>query len=172
VALSWGAVTGATSYNIKRREAGGTASLIDSTSTTSYTDLGLANGTEYFYVVAAHNSAGDGPASAEVSATPTAPPVGDPPSPPTGLSANPGPGAKKISLSWTTPATGGVSSYNVLRSADSCGGSFATIATGVSSTNYNNTGLTSGRTYCYAVQSVGSTGLLSGPSGTASATVR
>ena len=74
VALSWPASTGATSYNVKRSTtSGGPYTKISSPTIASYTDTGVINGTKYFYVVSAVNSAGESANSAEVSATPTAP---------------------------------------------------------------------------------------------------
>jgi fibronectin type 3 domain-containing protein len=77
--LSWNAVTSATNYNVKRATtAGGPYAQIATVSTTSYSNTGLTNGTVYYYVIAAVNSAGEGPNSAQVSGTPvTRPPVDD-----------------------------------------------------------------------------------------------
>ena len=58
VAISWGAVTGATNYNVYRSEtaSGGPYSQIaTAVSGTSYTDSGRSNGTSYFYVVRSYN---------------------------------------------------------------------------------------------------------------------
>jgi fibronectin type 3 domain-containing protein len=77
VALNWTASTGATSYNIYRGTAAGAegATPIATTTTNSYTDTGLTNGTTYYYKVAASDSAGTSAQSSEVSATPTATPA-------------------------------------------------------------------------------------------------
>ena len=64
VALSWSAVSGATSYDVYR---GG--SRVGSATGTSYTDTGLSPSTGYSYTVTAVNAAGEGPASAAVTAT-------------------------------------------------------------------------------------------------------
>ena len=64
--------------------------------TTSYTVTGLTNNTSHTFRIRAVNSAGDGAASDEKSATPV--PV---PSAPTGLSASPNNG--QVALSWTNP---------------------------------------------------------------------
>lgn len=73
VTLSWTASSGATGYYVKRSAAaGGPYTQAASTSSTNYTDTGLGNGTPYFYVVSAYNSAGESANSAEVSATPAA----------------------------------------------------------------------------------------------------
>ena len=75
VSLSWTASSGATSYNVKRSTSSGTEVTVASSSTNSYTDTGLTNGTTYFYVVSAVNSVGESGNSNEVSATPSAPPA-------------------------------------------------------------------------------------------------
>ena len=65
---------GATSYSVKRSTtSGGPYSQIATSTTTSYTNTGLTNGTTYYYVVAAVNSTGASANSTQASATPTAP---------------------------------------------------------------------------------------------------
>ena len=68
VALTWTAVTGATSYNVYSG-----ATLLGSVATTSYTNTGLTNGTAYSYTVTAVVNSVASPASSSVTATPTAP---------------------------------------------------------------------------------------------------
>jgi fibronectin type 3 domain-containing protein len=71
VAVSWGAVAGAVSYNVKRASvSGGPYTLVANTTATSFTDTGLTNGTTYYYVVTALNAATESLNSAEASATP------------------------------------------------------------------------------------------------------
>src|ERR1039457_4413757 len=71
VGLSWSASSGATSYNVQRATtSGGAYTTIASPTTTSYTDTGLTNGTTYYYVVSAMNTAGQSANSSQVSATP------------------------------------------------------------------------------------------------------
>ena len=75
-ALSWTGSTGASSYTVYRGTSSGSETPLKSgLTTTSFTDTGLTNGTTYFYQVAAVNSAGTSPKSAEVSAVPQAVPV-------------------------------------------------------------------------------------------------
>jgi hypothetical protein len=72
VSLTWNASTGATSYNVKRSTtSGGPYTKISSPETTSYLDTGLINGTSYYYVVTAVNSAGESNPSSQATATPT-----------------------------------------------------------------------------------------------------
>ena len=77
VALSWTAVSGATSYNVYRSTASGGEVKINTSAvtTTSYTDTGLTNGTQYFYEVTEVTGGVESGKSNEVSATPTAPPL-------------------------------------------------------------------------------------------------
>ncbi|MDQ2800105.1 MAG: malectin domain-containing carbohydrate-binding protein [Armatimonadota bacterium] len=75
VSLSWGAVAGATGYNVKRAAASGGpyTTVAAKVTATSYIDGSLTNGTTYYYVVSAVNSAGEGSNSGQASATPKAP---------------------------------------------------------------------------------------------------
>jgi hypothetical protein len=79
VTLTWSAVSGAVSYNLKRAtSSGGPYATIVNTTSTSYTDTSVINGTTYYYVVSAVGAGGEGFNSSEVSATPPIPP---PPAP-------------------------------------------------------------------------------------------
>ncbi len=72
VSLTWNASTGAASYNIKRATvSGGPYSTVGTSTSTSFTNTGLVNGTTYFYVVSAVNAGGESANSAQASATPT-----------------------------------------------------------------------------------------------------
>jgi hypothetical protein len=115
--LTWNALLGATSYNIKRSTtSGGSYSVISTSGTvteTNYVDSTAANGTTYYYVVSAATSisaAGETANSpAEASVTPV---FGPPPAPTAGynspmyagmtlhLNASTVPGA---TYSWTGP---------------------------------------------------------------------
>ncbi len=162
ISLTWNASTGATSYNVKRSTtSGGPYTKIASPTTTSYTDTGLTNGTPYYYVVTAVNSAGESNPSSQATATPTAPATI--PTAPTGLQATAG--NTQISLTWN--ASTGATSYNVKRSTTS-GGPYTTIAS-PTTTSYSDTGLTNGTPYYYVVTAVNSAGE-SNPSSQATAT--
>ncbi|HEY0706603.1 MAG TPA: discoidin domain-containing protein, partial [Polyangia bacterium] len=73
VGLTWNAVSGATSYTVKRATtSGGPYTNVGTGLTaTSYTNTGLTNGTTYYFVVSASNSAGESGNSGQVSATPS-----------------------------------------------------------------------------------------------------
>jgi fibronectin type 3 domain-containing protein len=70
--LSWLVSSGASSYNLKRGTSSGSETNLVATSSATYTDSGLANGTTYYYVVSAVNAGGEGNNSLEAGATPQA----------------------------------------------------------------------------------------------------
>ncbi|MEY4917472.1 MAG: hypothetical protein RL616_1385 [Verrucomicrobiota bacterium] len=72
VSLSWNAVVGATSYKVRRATTnGGPYTTITNVLTIAFTNTALANGTTYYYVIAAANLNGDSTNSTPASATPT-----------------------------------------------------------------------------------------------------
>src|SRR5262245_20657496 len=151
VSLSWNASSGATSYNVKRSTTNGGpyTTIATGVTATNFTNTQLVNGTTYFFVVSAVNSAGESGNSNQASATP----LGTPPPAPTGLTASPG--NAQATLNWN--ASSGASSYNVKRSTTN-GGPYSTIGAGVTSTSFTNTGLTNGTTYFFVVSAVNSAG--------------
>ncbi len=72
VSLSWSASSGADSYIVQRAQTSGGpyTTIAANVTTTSYADSGLTNGTTYYYVIRASNSAGTSADSAQTSATP------------------------------------------------------------------------------------------------------
>ena len=75
VILSWPAASGATSYNLKSATInGGPYTMLTNIIANSYTNTGLLNGTNYFYVVSAVNIAGESTNSPQANAMPQAPP--------------------------------------------------------------------------------------------------
>jgi fibronectin type 3 domain-containing protein len=160
VNLTWNASTGATGYYVKRSTTSGAEAQIAAVSATSYPDNNVANGTKYYYVVSAYNSYGPSANSAEVNATPVAPP---PPSAPTGLVATAG--NAQVMLTWN--ASTSAASYNVKRTTTS-GTGYQTVGS-PTTTSFTDPGLTNGTTYYYVVTAVDSAGE-SGPSSQVSAT--
>ena len=79
--------------------------------------------------------------------------VVQPPAAPTGLTATAFDSG--ATLNWN--ASAGASSYNVLRGSKT-GGPYTSLATGVLSSSYTDTGLTNGTTYYYVVQAVNKNG--------------
>jgi fibronectin type 3 domain-containing protein len=148
VALNWTASSGATGYYVKRSTTtGGPYTQISTQSATNFNDTGLTNGTKYFYVVSAYNSAGQSANSEEVSATPVLPT----PAAPTGLVV--AAGNMQVSLTWN--ASSGASSYHVKRSTTS---GAETQISAPTSASYTDTGLTNGTKYFYVVSAVNSGG--------------
>ena len=132
VSLSWTAPTddggiAIDHYKVLSRISGsGSWSLLGEIPVTSATVTGLANDSEYEFVVSAHNSVGDG-AAASVSATPIASTTTI--DPPTELTATVG--NTKVTLSWTAPTSGssdiGIDSI-VDNSANLCNGTSCDIS--------------------------------------------
>ena len=154
VGLGWTASTGATSYTVKRSTTNGGpyTAVATGLTGTSHADTGLTNGTTYYYVVSAVNSAGESANSPEASATPVAP-VQVAPSAPTNLTGTAG--NTTASLSWS--ASSGATSYTVKRSTTN-GGPYTAVATGLTGTSHADTGLTNGTTYYYVVSAVNADG--------------
>jgi fibronectin type 3 domain-containing protein len=154
VALSWSASSGATSYHVKRATtSGGPYTQVAAPTTTTYSDASLTNGTAYYYVVSALDSAGESANSTQVSATPVAP------SPPTAIPATPTnlaatPGNASVALSWS--ASSGATSYHVKRATASAG-PYTQIAA-PTSTTYSDSSLTNGKAYYYVVSALDSAG--------------
>jgi fibronectin type 3 domain-containing protein len=151
VALSWSATAGATSYHVKRSTtSGGPYTQVSASASTSFTDTGLANGTAYFYVVSALNTAGESANSAQATATPTAP-VATPPAP-TGVQATAG--NAQVSLAWS--ASTGATSYHVKRST-TIGGPYTQVSA-PTTTSFTDTALTNGTAYFYVVSALNTAG--------------
>jgi parallel beta-helix repeat protein len=69
--LAWGAVGGATSYNVKYGTSSGTyGTTISAGNVTSYQVINLTNSTVYYFVVSAVNADGESSNSNQISATP------------------------------------------------------------------------------------------------------
>ena len=118
--LSWGAVTGATSYEVKL-DATGTETA--SSSTTSHTFTGLSANTEYTLYVRAKNSGG----ASDWSSAETAGMLHTTPLPPGGLAV--AATSSSLTLSWT--AVDSATSYEVKQGA---GGAETTVSSGTSYT--------------------------------------
>jgi fibronectin type 3 domain-containing protein len=151
VSLTWSASSTATSYHLKRATtSGGPYTQIAAPTSTAYTDTSVTNGTTYYYVVSALDSAGESVNSAQASALPVAPTVI--PATPTGLSATPG--NASVALTWS--ASSGATGYNVKRATTS-GGPYTQIAAPTTA-SYTDTAVTNGTTYYYVVSALDSAG--------------
>ncbi len=134
-------------------------------SPSAYTDTGLTNGTTYYYVVTAEDTAGGQSGNSnETSATPQA----GPPAPPTGLVATAG--DKQVSLDWNDNTEPDLAGYNIYRSTTT-GGPYSKInGASVAASDYIDTGLTGGVTYYYVVAAENTSAQESGNSNEANAT--
>lgn len=111
MSLSWPAVAGATSYNIYWSPVTGvtTANGIKIASVGSpHLQSGLSAGTRYHYIVTAQNSAGEGAASPQATASTDLPPAGAPARP---VVVTASAGLKQITVFW--PSVAGATSYNI-----------------------------------------------------------
>ena len=147
VALSWNPSTAATGYNVKRSLVdGGPYTMVSGGLTaTNYNDSVVTNGTTYYYVVSATNSACESTNSTQVSATP----VCMPPAAPAGLTATAS--DSLVVLKWN--ASSGAIGYNVKRSLIN-GGSYTLLSGGLTDTNCTDSVVTNGTTYYYVVSAI------------------
>ena len=137
--LNWSPVAHATGYVIRRATtSGGPYAFLAHTTGTTFADTGLTNGVAYHYVVIAQSSLAQSPGATQGSGTPLTPA-------PAWLTAN-GWDAH-VELSWA--AVGGAT-YNIKRTTGS-GGPYTTVASGLATADYTDTGLANGTTYHYVV---------------------
>jgi|GEM_PF-6819538 len=157
ISLSWSAVQGATSYEVRRwLNDPAQKILVFNGSQTSFVNTGLTNGLRYSYEVSSVNASGTGPASAAVSAT-----VGAQiPSAPQNLRAVAGDAS--VSLTWDVAS--GATSYKVRRWATS--NPSAVTETNTTTNSSSLSGLTNGTSYSFSVIATNASG-----SSAASATV-
>lgn len=150
VTVSWSAVTGATSYNVKRSLTnGGPYTTLASITSTSYVDNTVPSGTTAYYVVSAVNQGGESSNSSQVSAAPTtALPVA-----PTNLVAS---GSnEKVILNWTQSPT--AVTYDVERGT-APGGPYTIIAEYVTGSTYTDYSVANNQPYYYVLAAVNSVG--------------
>ncbi len=163
--LSWAAQAGATSYNVYGSTAPGVAKLNPkfNTTTTGATGTGLVNGTTYYFVVTAVNSAGESAVSNEVSVIPY-----DPMVPQLNTLTKVGGIGASISVCLTDLSGGVASSWNVYRSVTPgvtvapanlvSNNGLVWANAGSSHCFTDNTGITAGTTYYYRATSVSAAG--------------
>ena len=139
--LTWKAVSGAASYRVYRATAkNGAYTVINTTKALTYTNVGAALGTTYYYKVEALNAAGKSMGFSAVVEGKVAPVLA------VGYSSVSG----KPQLTWK--AVPGATEYQVYRSTQQNSG-YAKINT-TTSTSYVNTGAKAGTTYYYKIVAV------------------
>ncbi|WP_343688661.1 cellulase family glycosylhydrolase [Chitinophaga sp.] len=140
--LSWPADVAVATYEIKRSTvSGGPYSIIDTVSSTNYSDTGLTANTTYYYLV--NNGT-------EVHATTNS--AGYAPDLPMFLTSEAG--NQVVQLNWWKSAVG-ATSYNVYR-ATAEAGPYTLIASGLTGTTYSDAAVTNGVNYYYRISAVGS----------------
>ena len=156
VSLTWGAVTGATSYNVYRSLPQGSpypALYKSGLTIISFTDVGLTNSTVYAYYVCAVNTAGQGSSSNQVSLTPGSSTLVAP------LLSAQAASSTQVNLTWGSVT--GATSYNLYRSTTAGGEGNAPYLVNPAAYSsggayrYSDTGLTTNQTYYYKVVAVG-----------------
>ena len=139
--LTWKAVSGAASYKVYRATAkNGAYSVINTTKALTYTNVGAALGTTYYYKVEALNAAGKSMGFSAVVEGKVAPVLA------VGYSSVSG----KPQLTWK--AVPGATEYQVYRSTQQNSG-YSKINT-TTSTSYVNTGAKANTTYYYKIVAV------------------
>lgn len=140
-------------YRVQRApSASGPWTILAEPSTLSYKAIGLTNGTQYSFRIAAHNASGWGPYSAVVNAVPRTVPTA--PLSPVATPAN-----ASVKLAWTKPAsTGGaaISHYVVQRSSNGIDG--WTNLGYPAGTSYTALGLTNGTKYYFRIRAYNAAG--------------
>ena len=136
VKISWGKVTGATSYNVYRRTTSGDWSQIKNVTGTSYTDTSAKAGTTYYYTVRARYGN-------TLSAYVTDKSIRRLTRPSVSLSNS----TSGVKISWGKVT--GATSYNVYRRTTS--GNWSQIKN-VTGTSYTDTSAKAGTTYYYTVR--------------------
>jgi fibronectin type 3 domain-containing protein len=168
VVVTWTVAADATSYNIYY----GTTSPVTKTNSTKISGVvtpstvsGLTNGTKYYFVVTAVNTAGESDFSSEESATPSA--SLQPPDSPNGVTVTAGTG--KVTLTWNTKLT--ATSYKIYYKATASISTSDLIATGTKVTvaaqsadpqpatqSHEIARLTAGTTYSFVITSSNAAG--------------
>ncbi len=139
-----------TDYHVARGPSAASLTRIASVGTAlQYLDTGLTNTQQYYYAITAENTAGEGPGTTAVAATPQ-----EAPSPPNNPLATPSGGS--ITLTWDAPTfvNGTISAYRVYNET----GASPVLMTQVATTSATLTGLHNGYTYSLSVSAVSTGG--------------
>jgi autotransporter-associated beta strand protein len=148
VSFTWNPVAGAIGYAIYRAtSASGPFTFLQSVSTTTFFDGGLATNQIYYYRVAALNATGVSSYATDS--------INPKQAAPASLTANGSPTLPQVILSW--PATPGATSYTVKRGT-SIANETTTVINSYTGTSYTNSSLVNGTTYYYIVTATGANG--------------
>ncbi|VAX32081.1 hypothetical protein MNBD_NITROSPIRAE01-1886 [hydrothermal vent metagenome] len=152
IELAWMPVPNV-SYSIYRSTAPNVTTQdtrITENAVTPYTDIGLTNGTIYYYIITATSAGGESAPSVEVSDTPNVPL----PAAPQGFTATPG--SREVTLLWESVAN--VQSYIIYSNITGSVTTEDTAIASVTDTSFTHTGLSNGTTYYYIVTALVSGG--------------
>ena len=160
VTLTWGAVTGADSYQVQYRSNDGTtwltAGITYPTATTALVS-GLTPDTDYVFQVRGVNTSGNGawsPSSDVITTDDEAPTVPGKAGKPSGAVVD----GNDVDLTWTAAGTGGAPSHYEIRYSNDAGATWATtIVTAEATLEHTITGLAAG-TYIFQVRGVNTAG--------------
>jgi fibronectin type 3 domain-containing protein len=138
VDLTWGAVAGASSYNIKSASVSGGpyTTVLSGSASTTVNIASLTADVPVYFVVSALNGTLESANSTEISVVPNIPAVA-----PSVTAGTPG----QVDVSWTPIA--GALTYDVLRSDNSL--HFTTVASALATTSYSDTTVVNGSAYIY-----------------------
>lgn len=140
--VSWGAVSGGTSYNLQQQVNGGSWSTVQSASSTSWSASGEGSGT-YGYHVQACNVGGCGPWSGVVNVVVTLPPASAPT-----ITAPASSNSGDILISWTSVTA--ATSYVLQQQFN--GGAWTNLTITGTGNGWGNTTPLADGTYVYRVQ--------------------
>src|ERR1700738_1526273 len=148
--LNWPVVATATGYKVYKSVTSGVYGVPLATPTSNtYTAVGLTNGTPYFFIVKATNTAGDSVASNEITGTSATVPIA-----PTGVATVSISG--QVTVSWN--ASAGATSYKLFRATTSGGYNFAAPLVTQAGLTYPDATAANGTIYFYVVRAVNAQG--------------
>lgn len=148
--LTWTAVSGASSYSVRRATSatGSYTTVITGLTSPGYTNTGLDNGRHYYYVVTASNFSGESYYSQQVHVQPFGVPDAPTQSPLESFN-------QALKVSWGSVATpaGAPSHWFTVKRATAVGGPYTTVATNLPSSQreYWDYAVVNGTVYYYVV---------------------
>jgi fibronectin type 3 domain-containing protein len=145
IKTNWSAVSGASGYLVYRATSStGSYAYVGSTTSSSFTNTGLATNKPYYFKIRAYRTVGSTKVYSNYSAIVTAKPI---PSVPTNFKAS-RLSSKSIKLTWNSVS--GASGYQLYRSTSKTG--TYSLVKSTTAKYYINSGLTKGKTYYYKLR--------------------